>query len=230
MPGAVTPLTIFEARYRVLFSTLLAGDDEVEEGLVNRESPFCGSKQFGLNHVNSEGGVSQVGVLLSIEGHELQSDGRMITYNRGVSRYKILKVTQKIPVVIAEVEMMPQEDDTSPKARQLAADVATVVRQLTQLNVKMRKVKADESDINPPELSDLYPTRLSFFVASLLLDNQMQQQALLTVESTIERLEIEKEVLENTLKYMSARFALQGAFTPASDTEDKGDKRIQSSD
>ena len=33
----------------------------------------------------------------------------------GVSRYKILKVTQKIPVVIAEVEMMPQEDDTSPK-------------------------------------------------------------------------------------------------------------------
>ena len=76
----------------------------------------------------------------------------------------------------------------------------------------------------------MYPTRLSFFVASLLLDNQMQQQALLTVESTIERLEIEKEVLENTLKYMSARFALQGAFAPASDTEDKGDKRTQSSD
>ena len=33
----------------------------------------------------------------------------------GMSRYKILRVKQEHPVVIAEVEMMSEEDDTSPK-------------------------------------------------------------------------------------------------------------------
>lgn len=78
-------------------------------------------------------------------------------------------------------------------------------------------MQVNKEELNPPELSDLYPTRLSYFVASLLLDNMMQQQALLTEDSTIKRLTIEKEILETTLKYMSARFALQGAFTPSTE-------------
>ncbi|DBB09509.1 hypothetical protein WJX82_002679 [Trebouxia sp. C0006] len=226
LPGAVTPLNIFEARYRVLFSTLLAGDDGVEDGLINHESPFCGSKKFGISHVNSEGGVSQVGTLLKIEGHQQLPDGQITTFNRGLERYKIMKVIQKQPVLIAEVEMMPEEDDTSPQARQLAADLVTIVKQLIELNVKMRKIKATESELNPPELTDLHPTRLSFFLASLLLDNYMQQQALLSLDSTVERLEIEKEVLGNTLKYLSARYALQGAFAPAATgSEGEADKQ-----
>lgn len=222
LPGAVTPLNIFEARYRVLFSTLLAGDDGVEDGLVNHESPFCGSKQFGITYVNSEGGICHVGTLLRIEGHKTLPDGQITTFNRGVDRYKIMKVIQKQPVLIAEVEMMPEEDDTTPKARQLAADLVTIVKQLIELNVKMRKVKAETSELHPPELTDLHPTRLSFFVASLLLDSYMQQQALLSLDSTVERLEVEIEVLGSTLKYLSARFALQGAFAPTT-TESEGE-------
>ena len=33
----------------------------------------------------------------------------------GVERYKIQKVVQKHPILIAEVEMMPDEDDNTPK-------------------------------------------------------------------------------------------------------------------
>ena len=93
-------------------------------------------------------------------------------------------------------------------------------------------MQADETELNPPELTDLYPTKLSFFVASLLLDNQMEQQALLTLDSTVERLEIEKVLIENTLKYMSARHALQGAFAPstADDADDEGDKQTTDSE
>ena len=85
-----------------------------------------------------------------------------------------------------------------------------------------RCVQVDEVELSPPELTDLYPTRLSFFIASLLQDNYMQQQALLSLDSTVERLEVEKEVLENTLKYMSARYALQGAFAPAATESESG--------
>ena len=111
----------------------------VEDGLINHESPFCGSKRFGISHVNSQGHVSQVGTLLKIEGHRKLPDGQITTFNRGVTslnglrcciiivgwnftssisgveRYKIRKITQKHPILIAEVEMMAEEDDTTPK-------------------------------------------------------------------------------------------------------------------
>ena len=86
-------------------------------------------------------------------------------------------------------------------------------------------VQVDESELSPPELNDQSPTKLSFFVASLLLDNYMQQQALLLLENTVDRLQAEVEILGNTLKYMSARYALQGAFAPSTpETETEGDK------
>ena len=92
---------------------------------------------------------------------------------------------------------------------------------LTRIQKPERAImmQVTKEDLNPPELSDLYPTRLSYFVASLLLDNYNQQQALLIEDSTVKRLTIEKEILESTLKYMSARFALQGAFAPSTETE-----------
>lgn len=37
----------------------------------------------------------------------------------GLERYKIMKVVQKQPILIAEVEMMPAEDDASPKVAPL---------------------------------------------------------------------------------------------------------------
>ena len=57
----------------------------VEDGLINQESPFRGSKRFGISHMNSEGGVSHVGTLLKIEGHRQLPDGQITTFNRGVN-------------------------------------------------------------------------------------------------------------------------------------------------
>lgn len=57
----------------------------VEDGLVNHESPFCGSKQFGITYVNSEGAICHVGTLLRIEGHKTLPDGQITTFNRGTA-------------------------------------------------------------------------------------------------------------------------------------------------
>lgn len=86
-------------------------------------------------------------------------------------------------------------------------------------------LQVEESELNPPELNDENPTNVSFFVASLMPDNYMHQQALLCLENTVERLEAEVEVMGNLLKYLSATYALKGAFAPsASDSEAEGDK------
>lgn len=49
------------ARYRVLFNTLLDGQPGVEEGLVVKDSPFVGSKKFGMCFVDNEGRLASIG-------------------------------------------------------------------------------------------------------------------------------------------------------------------------
>ncbi len=39
----------------------------VEEGLVQKESPFCGTKTFGMCFVDNEGRVASVGTVLEIQ-------------------------------------------------------------------------------------------------------------------------------------------------------------------
>lgn len=48
----------------------------------------------------------------------------------GIKRYKILKVIQKQPILIAEVEMMPKENDTSPKVPPLPCTPPTFLTDL----------------------------------------------------------------------------------------------------
>jgi hypothetical protein len=43
-------------RYRVLFNTLMAGEADIEDGLVQTESPFAGTKQFGMCYVDGSSG------------------------------------------------------------------------------------------------------------------------------------------------------------------------------
>ena len=47
-PASPCPLHIFEARYRVLFSTLLKGADDLEEGLIQDDKSFAGTRRFGM--------------------------------------------------------------------------------------------------------------------------------------------------------------------------------------
>jgi hypothetical protein len=38
----------------------------VEEGLVQQDSPFCGTKRFGMCYVDKEGRVASIGTILEI--------------------------------------------------------------------------------------------------------------------------------------------------------------------
>ena len=64
-------------RYRVLFNTLLAGSPDVEEGLVQADSPFAGSKRFGMCYLDERGRLAAVGTTLEIQDFALEPGGRM---------------------------------------------------------------------------------------------------------------------------------------------------------
>lgn len=88
--------------------------------------------------------------------------------------------------------------------------------------MKMQDTIATEAMLEPEELSKLGPRELSYWVASFFADVKLLQQNLLEEGSTLKRLEKEKEVLDQTVKYYSAAAALKslglGDSTDSADT------------
>ncbi|WIA15556.1 hypothetical protein OEZ86_004158 [Tetradesmus obliquus] len=222
---------IFEARYRVLFNTLLAGAEKVEEGLVQEDSPFAGSRRFGMCFADDVGRISGIGTTLEIQDFLIESSGRMYVTNKGIERFKVTKVVKQQPVLVCEVEVLPEDDDQSDEAKALAAQVADLFRNVLRLHLKIARAKlrpgasrgssaaaeplnseAEDEVIEAMELTESSPSQLSYWIAHAFSDSRLTQQTLLEVNKTMERLQEEKALLEGTLKYYSAATALEGVF------------------
>lgn len=220
LPQADVPLQIFEARYRVLFSTLLAGEEGIEDGLVNPDKSWAGTRRFGMCLSDSQG-IASIGTALEIKSHALLDDGRLLVQNVGKERFKILDVVEQRPVLVCEVEYLDDEEraaDGGIEEKELASKAGELFRSVVQLSVKLKETELPEEVANPEQLRDLSPRDLSFWMTALIADNPYQQQVLLEEECTIKRLKAINTLLEETLKYLSARSALQSAFTGGEET------------
>lgn len=92
LPNVVVPLHIFEPRYRVLFNTILSGDEGVEEALVVKDSEFVGCRKFGMCLVDSKGRLAGIGTTLEVQQFLPLDDGRLYITSKGVERFTITKV------------------------------------------------------------------------------------------------------------------------------------------
>lgn len=55
-PSTPPPHTPPRRRYRVLFNTLMDGAQDIEEGLVQKDSPYAGTRRFGMCYVDGSTG------------------------------------------------------------------------------------------------------------------------------------------------------------------------------
>ena len=79
----LTPsILAMQARYRVLFNTLLAGESDIIEDMVNDQASWAGSRQFGMCLATGQG-LASVGTTLRIEKWAVEQDGRMFVSSRG---------------------------------------------------------------------------------------------------------------------------------------------------
>lgn len=227
-PSVTVPLLIFEARYRVLFNTLLSGANGLEEGLINYESPFCGTRQFGLCWVSNDGSMAKIGTTLHIKEFSRFADGRMSVNNQGIERFKVLRIKEQRPVMIAEVEVLPEDEPDESEVEGLAAEVVQLFSGLLTLNIKMGRVKrvdilskwgVDEEVLKTQILEGLKPVELSYWIAAIFQENTLHQQTLLQEPLTSERLKQEKEVLSGTVAYLAARHAVELALNPKAEEE-----------
>lgn len=216
LPGTNVPLQIFEARYRVLFSTLLDGSDGIDQGLVSPDKPWRGTRRFGMVLYDSNaGGLATVGTVLEVVDHSTMDDGRLLVQTIGRERFKISEVVEERPILVCDVELLNDAEmlnEDPEKAKELADQIGTLFREMVKLTVKLRGSTVPDEVQDPVELRTLAPRELSFWVASLFGGNPYNQQALLEEDCTMKRLKVEEELLSETLKYLSAQAAVKSAF------------------
>lgn len=186
-PGRHLPLHIFEFRYRMMMNTILQGD-----------------RQFGvlmLDPVTEE--PVKVGCCTEIIHYQRLPDDRMKVLTVGQQRFRVLDYKRQKPYRVGIVEWL--DDDTSAAdLKPMASDVDQLLRDVLRLSAKLKGQPIDLPDDIPSQ-----PADLSYWVASNLHGVAEEQQALLEMESTHERLEREAEILTTARNHLAARAALK---------------------
>lgn len=189
-PGRPLPLHIFEFRYRIMMNTILEED-----------------RRFGVLMVDpTEGGISKIGCCAEVLRFQRLPDDRMKILTMGQQRFRVLEYTREKPYRVGLVEWI-EDQPPSKDLRPLAKDVDQLLRDVVRLSAKLTDQKIDL----PDDLPSL-PTELSYWVAGNLYGVASEQQALLEMQDTSERLEREIEILTSTRNHLAARTALKDAL------------------
>eukprot|EP00210_Caulerpa_lentillifera_P008447 g8059.t1 len=166
----------------------------------------------------------RVGTTLEIQTHSRLEDGRLMIASKGLDRFKIVSILREQPIMVCEVEpYIDIEDTADSELRTLSDEVCELYKNVVKLSKKVKNNGKDMENVSynePEEFSELTPTGLSFWFASLFLESPFEQQKLLEEQSSNLRLQREKKLFEDALKYLTAASALQGAFNPDDKTED----------
>jgi ATP-dependent Lon protease len=189
-PTRPLPLHIFEFRYRIMMNTILESD-----------------RRFGVLMVDPvRGTIADVGCCAEIIRYQRMPDDRMKMLTLGQQRFRLLKYVREKPYRVGLVEWI--EDKPPVKdLRPLANDVEQLLRDVVRLSAKL----TDQNIELPDDLPDL-PIELSYWVASNLYGVAAEQQALLELQDTAERLERESEILTSTRNHLAARTVLKDTF------------------
>lgn len=199
-PGATLQLQTFEFRHRIMVHTLL------QQGL-----------SFGVvcSAAANVVAAGDVGCVVHVLDCERLVDGRFFLTCVAGDRFRVLGVARTKPFAVARIQVLdvdddqPARDDTGTLMRQVERHLRNVAALSDKLGRKRR----------PPwgrDAEQLRGTRsaasFSFLVARLFIDDRLEQQALLEMDDTAQRLAREGMYLERRSKYLAAVAAIKDAF------------------
>jgi uncharacterized protein len=179
-PGMPLPLHIFEPRYREMI------------GLCSQES-----RPFGVlliregMEVGDPAKPFEVGTMAKIVGIDRMEDGRMNVVTVGTRRFRLVNYyTDRESYVVGEVEFLDDTEGETEEASRLAREVGA----MAQRYVAMVQA-ASEQELTPLDLP-ISAEEVSYLTGATLRIRNRERQRLLEAGSTIERLELEKTILE----------------------------------
>lgn len=121
----------------------------------------------------------------------------------GQQRFRVLNYVRETPYRVGLVEWI-EDDPAEESLEPLATEVDRLLRDVVRLSAKLTSQEIDFPD-SIPEL----PLELSYWVASTLHGVSSEQQSLLEMQNTLNRLEREAEILTSTRNNLAARTALK---------------------
>jgi Lon protease-like protein len=194
-PGALTPLHIFEPRYRKLLKDVMEGDKTF--GIIYRGEDVTGDSE--RLPPGSVGCTVEVAVVQGLP------DGRSNILCVGEKRYHVVKYVEGEPYLQAEVELF----DDDPVFEDLSSQVKRAKDLFHRWLIANRKLK-DESDRETGEVPDLPDDAqaLSFIVAAYLEIEASVKQRLLELSNTPIRLRQVNEILEKLTNEYERRAAV----------------------
>lgn len=189
-PGRPLPLHIFEFRYRIMMNTILESD-----------------RRFGVlmwDPVKRQ--PASVGCCAEILQYQRLPDDRMKVLTLGQQRFRVLEYVREKPYLVGLVEWMSDRTPTED-LHPLAANVEELLGDVVRLSAKLMDQKIEI----PDDIPNL-PTELSYWVASNLYGVPQEQQDLLEMVDTRDRLMRESEILTSTRNHLAARTVLKDTF------------------
>jgi Lon protease-like protein len=193
-PGADLPLHIFEPRYRQMVNEC-----------------YEQQKPFGVVLAQPESepmleAPCPIGTMAEIETLARLEDGRMNLIARGGQRFRIVGQHRKKTYLTGLVEIY--DDQREPES--LLHDQGDKARELftTYLNILLEVVGKEEIQFDLPES----PGELSHFIAYFLDLENVQKQALLELDSTVERLRSEIELLRREVPFMRQMLSMSTLY------------------
>ena len=188
-PQQLLPLHIFESRYRMLLQSVLESD-----------------KRFGIVRIDPETGeMADIGCCAEVLQHQTSEDGRSYVVTLGQQRFRLLNITRDTPyrtAMVSWIEDGPVADMESLTS--LRDQVSGALNDVVTLTAKLQNRDVEL----PDDLPDL-PRELSFWIGAHL-DNRAasEQQTLLELTDTHDRLHRQFEMLDHTRRQLAARTVL----------------------
>ncbi|CAN6300585.1 unnamed protein product [Urochloa humidicola] len=201
-PGATLQVQAFEFKYRIMMHTLL------QQGL-----------KFGVIYCDKNGRMADVGCIVHVIECERLSDDRFFLTCVGEDRFRVVETVRTKPYVVARIRVLNEQPGSEPQD-----DLGSLMQQVEQhlMNVTMLSGKLNQKlrgDHHVKQLRMCSAVSFSFLVARLFIDDQLEQQTLLQMTDTTQRLARERMYLERRSKYMAAIAAIKGVFEHLSCSE-----------
>ena len=199
-PQQLLPLHIFESRYRMLLQSVLETD-----------------QRFGIVRIDpNTGEMADIGCCAEVLQHQTTDDGRSYIVTLGQKRFRQLNIARETPFRTGMVSWI--EDDNIDDPDSLHALSQTVSQALNDVVSLTGKLQGQDVSL-PDDLPDL-PRELSYWIGAHLDTRAAgEQQALLELTDTRERLQRQFDMLDHTRRQLAARTVLKDTLTSSDDSE-----------
>ena len=199
-PQQLLPLHIFESRYRMLLQSVLETD-----------------QRFGIVRIDpNTGEMADIGCCAEVLQHQTTDDGRSYIVTLGQQRFRLLNIARETPFRTGMVSWIEDDNIDDPDSlHSLSQTVSQALNDVVSLTGKLQG-----QDVSLPEdLPDL-PRELSYWIGAHLDTRAAgEQQALLELTDTRERLQRQFDMLDHTRRQLAARTVLKDTLTSSDDSE-----------